>query len=46
MICARCASGRKAGASAEAQTETKREKPKLCPDPGLENITGRKLFDV
>jgi hypothetical protein len=32
--------------SAEAQTETKREEPKLCPDPGPENINGRKKFDV
>ncbi len=32
--------------STEAQTETKREEPKLCPDPGPENINGRKLFDV
>ena len=23
-----------------------REEPKLCPDPGPENINGRKLFDV
>ncbi|MFZ0508729.1 MAG: hypothetical protein WAM29_11780, partial [Methylocella sp.] len=31
---------------AEAQTETKREEPTLCPDPVTENITGRKAFDV
>ncbi len=35
-----------ANVSAEAQTQTKREEPKLCPDPGPENINGRKLFDV
>jgi len=38
--------GAKAGTSTEAQTQTKREEPKLCPDPGPENINGRKKFDV
>ena len=38
--------GAKAGTSTEAQTQTQREEPKLCPDPGPENINGRKLFDV
>ncbi|MGA7655239.1 MAG: hypothetical protein WCA96_00445, partial [Methylocella sp.] len=38
--------GAKAGTSTGAQTQTKREEPKLCPDPGPENIKGRKLFDV
>jgi len=32
--------------STGAQTQTKREEPKLCPDPGPENINGRKAFDV
>lgn len=35
-----------AGANARAQAETQREEPKLCPDPGPENITGRKEFDI
>jgi len=35
-----------ANVSAETQTQTKREEPKLCPDPGPENINGRKKFDV
>ena len=35
-----------ANVSAEAQAQTKREEPKLCPDPGPENINGRKAFDI
>ena len=38
--------GAKAGTRAELQTKTKREEPKLCPDPGPENINGCKAFDV
>jgi hypothetical protein len=33
-------------AGVTAKTDAKIEEPKLCPDPGPENVTGRKAFDV